>query len=71
MTVTSANVQDIREEDGKKYVRVIFDVTSGTYIRSLAEELGHRLGIPATLSNLRRISIGRYHINVEQLVNIS
>jgi len=37
-------------------------VASGTYIRSLVEELGKRLGTVATLKNLRRISIGDFHI---------
>ena len=37
---------------------VRFFVGSGTYIRSLGEELGRRLGYPATLQNLRRTKIG-------------
>ncbi len=41
---------------------VRFKVSSGTYIRSLAEELGRRLGYPATLANLRRTKIGSYSI---------
>lgn len=43
-------------------VRVRFFVGSGTYIRSLAEELGRRLGYPATLLNLRRTQIGEFYI---------
>ncbi len=39
-----------------------FDVTSGTYIRSLAEEFGRRLGVPATLAGLRRTRIGEYKV---------
>lgn len=35
-----------------------FDVESGVYIRSLAEELGRRLGYPATLKKLRRTHVG-------------
>ena len=42
--------------------RVRFDVGSGTYIRSLAEELGRRLGYPATLASLRRTRIGEFDI---------
>ncbi len=44
-------------------LKVRFDVGSGTYIRSLAEELGERLGIVATLKNLRRVSIGKYKVD--------
>jgi tRNA pseudouridine55 synthase len=39
---------------------VTFHVGSGTYIRSLAEELGRRLGTLATIQNLRRISVGDF-----------
>lgn len=46
----------------KPTVKVRFNVGSGTYIRSLAEELGERLGTVATLSGLRRISVGEYKV---------
>jgi tRNA pseudouridine55 synthase len=41
---------------------VDFSVSSGTYIRSLAEEIGRRLNYPAVMSDLRRTSIGEYKI---------
>ncbi len=37
-------------------------VSSGTYIRSIAEELGRRMNLPATLANLRRTKIGKFKI---------
>ena len=37
-------------------------VSSGTYIRSLAEEIGRQLDLPAMLSNLRRTQIGDFKI---------
>lgn len=43
-------------------VKIKFAVGSGTYIRSLAEELGRRLGYPATLANLRRTKVGDFDI---------
>ncbi len=43
-------------------VTVRFAVGSGTYIRSLAEEFGKRLGYPATLQNLRRTKVGDFDI---------
>lgn len=36
------------------------DVASGTYIRSIAEEVGRRFGVPATLAALRRTRIGDF-----------
>jgi len=70
MTVTSAVMGDIWEYNGKKYVQVTFDVTSGTYIRSLAEELGRRLGVPATLSELRRLSIGEHQVDDPTIITV-
>ncbi len=43
-------------------VTIRFEVGSGTYIRSLGEELGKRLGYPATLYNLRRTKVGEYRV---------
>jgi tRNA pseudouridine55 synthase len=49
-------------------VTVTFSVGSGTYIRSLSEELGRRLGYPATLANLRRTKVGGFKIEEAQLI---
>ena len=49
-------------------VTVTFAVGSGTYIRSLAEELGRRLGYPATLANLRRTKVGDFKIEEAKLI---
>lgn len=46
-----------------------FVVGSGTYIRSLAEELGRRLGYPATLQNLRRTKVGEFDIKDAQTLD--
>lgn len=43
-------------------VNVEFDVASGVYIRSLAEEFGRRLGYPATIKGLRRTRVGDFKI---------
>jgi tRNA pseudouridine55 synthase len=43
-------------------VKAVFDVSSGTYIRSLAEELARRLGTIGAIQNLRRLSVGEYKI---------
>ncbi|MFC1623629.1 tRNA pseudouridine(55) synthase TruB [Patescibacteria group bacterium] len=61
MTVYSANLKS-GVLDTPPIVKVEFDVGSGTYIRSLAEELGERLGTVATLQNLRRTKIGNFEI---------
>ena len=46
--------------------------SKGTYIRSLAHDIGQELGVGAYLSNLRRTKIGDYHVddaNAEYLSN--
>lgn len=43
-------------------VKVRFVVGSGTYIRSLAEEIGRMLGLPASLRALRRTKVGEFDI---------
>ena len=48
---------------GRAVATVRFRVGSGTYIRSLAEELGHRLGYPATIQNLRRTKVGAFSVD--------
>ena len=48
--------------DSKAVATVRFAVGSGTYIRSLAEELGRLVGYPATLQNLRRTKVGEFDI---------
>lgn len=52
------------ELDGKPFqlVTVRFTVGSGTYIRSLAEEFGRRLGFPATLYHLERTRVGDFRL---------
>jgi tRNA pseudouridine55 synthase len=63
MTVYAAEVIDIITTKNKKIVRVLFHVESGTYIRTLGEELGAKLGVPATLTELRRTKVGEYLVD--------
>ena len=49
--------------DGKCMVATVrFLVGSGTYIRSLGEELGRRLGCPASLQALQRTKVGAFSL---------
>ena len=45
------------------YVRFTSSVSSGTYIRSLVEDMGRDLGTGAYMSDLRRTTVGSYKIN--------
>jgi tRNA pseudouridine55 synthase len=62
MEVKEADLEKIECEENRCVLTVRFFVGSGTYIRSLAEELGKRLGYPATLQNLRRTKIGECNV---------
>lgn len=44
------------------FVRFTVGCSKGTYIRSLAHDIGQDLGVGAYLTNLRRTKIGDYHI---------
>lgn len=70
MEVTRAALLTFEVRDERVYLRVLFDVGSGTYIRSLAEALGNRLGYPATLSELRRTRIGEYYLEDAQNIDL-
>lgn len=43
-------------------LRLIAEVSSGTYIRTLAEDIGKKLGSGAYLSNLRRNAVGGFGV---------
>lgn len=49
-------------EDKTVTIPVRFKVGSGTYIRSLGEELGSLLEYPATLKSLRRAKVGEFSV---------
>jgi tRNA pseudouridine55 synthase len=55
-------------------IKIRTHVSSGTYIRSLAEDIGTKLEIGAYCSSLRRIQIGEYDIrnakNIDEILGI-
>lgn len=66
MQVHKAELMNIEQKENRAVLTVRFFVGSGTYIRSLAEEIGKRLGCPATLQNLRRTKVGEFDIKDAQ-----
>ncbi len=51
---------DVSPTDDPLVYRAEVDCSSGTYIRTLAADLGHALGGGAHLTNLRRTAVGRF-----------
>lgn len=62
MVVESVRSVGYEARDLSLKVRVELGVSSGTYVRSLGEEFGRRIGAPVTMSALRRTSIGEYSV---------
>ena len=48
--------------DNGYILSVEMKVGSGAYVRSIAEEVGKRLGFPATVKELRRIKVGEFDV---------
>ncbi|MDT0183172.1 tRNA pseudouridine(55) synthase TruB [Microbacterium sp. ARD31] len=62
VTVSRFDVRDERRGDRHVDLDVVIDCTSGTYIRSLARDLGASLGVGGHLTALRRTRIGPFSV---------
>ena len=61
------DVRLIKHNKDERYVVVVeMDVASGVYVRSVAEEFGRILDIPATVKELRRTKIGDFDVKDAQ-----
>jgi tRNA pseudouridine55 synthase len=69
MKIHSSTYQGLTKTEHNVYVHVLFSVASGVYIRSLVEEFGRRIGMPATVDQLRRISVGTFLIKDARSLN--
>ncbi len=45
------------------YLKIACHVSSGTYIRTLGEDIGRKLGVGGYLTELRRTAIGKYEVS--------
>jgi tRNA pseudouridine55 synthase len=59
-TVTVSKLETLAY--GYPELRIVCDVSSGTYIRTLAEDIGAALGTGAYTAELRRTRVGQWHI---------
>lgn len=64
--VTIYSIENVEYEYPK--LKFTAKVSSGTYIRSLAEDIGEKLGTGAYLSSLRRIKVGNSNVEDSQTV---
>lgn len=66
MNIFKIELLGIIKKDGKIILFVEMDVGSGAYVRSIAEEVGRRLNVPATVKELRRTRIGDFKVTEAQ-----
>jgi tRNA pseudouridine55 synthase len=64
--VTIYSIKDVKYNYPK--LKFTTEVSSGTYIRSLAEDIGKNLGTGAYLSELRRTQVGSFNIDKAQSI---
>ena len=50
-------------ENKYKILKLRVSCGSGVYVRSIAHELGKKLGVPALALNIKRTKVGEYEIN--------
>ncbi len=63
VTVSRFAVLDVRPSGALLDIDVEVEVSSGTYVRALARDLGAALGVGGHLTALRRTRVGRYTID--------
>ncbi|MBI4132224.1 MAG: tRNA pseudouridine(55) synthase TruB [Candidatus Sungbacteria bacterium] len=54
--------QSMRRDGDKVFLDAELEAEKGTYARAVAEEIGRRFGVPATLAALRRVRIGSFNV---------
>jgi tRNA pseudouridine55 synthase len=63
MEVLNAKLLKVWQEENFKIAEIEMEVSSGTYVRSVAEEIGRRLGFPACVKELRRTKIAEFEVD--------
>ena len=64
MEIKEIKLLDVVREKERVVLLVEMAVGSGTYVRSVAEEIGRRLGVPAVVGELRRMKIGTFDVHM-------
>ena len=75
VNIKSILINDINLEDSDKTVTFTVECSKGTYIRTLCEDIGNRLGCGACMQSLKRTRVGSFSIDnsytlsqIEQMV---
>lgn len=62
MQLYQLRLKGLDHKDGRVFLKLEMSVASGVYVRSVVEELGRRLDLPATTFTLRRTRVGEYRV---------
>ncbi|GAA5054217.1 tRNA pseudouridine55 synthase [Thermocatellispora tengchongensis] len=68
VTVSAFEITEVRREGGLVDVSASVTCSSGTYIRSLARDLGADLGVGGHLTYLRRTRVGPYDLSMARTI---
>jgi tRNA pseudouridine55 synthase len=70
MELIAVSEVEVQAEGERAFVASTLAVRKGTYVRSLAVELGRRLGVPARVESLHRIACGALSVLDPRVVRI-
>ena len=69
MTITRISLKDHYPMDNCYILELSMDVSSGTYVRSIVEEIGKQLDVPAVAGQIRRTRVGPYKVEDAQAID--
>jgi len=68
MGIRKLKLLNIFTENSRCVLFLKTEVTKGTYIRAISEEIGRRLGLPATTKDIRRTKVGIFGIDESEKI---
>lgn len=69
ITIKSLHINDINLEDENKTVTFTVECSKGTYIRTLCQDIGEKLGCGACMQKLTRTRVGQFGIDDSLTLN--
>ena len=63
VTIKSINVNEINFCEDEKTITFTIECTKGTYIRTLCQDIGEKLGCGACMKSLKRTRVSRFQLN--------
>ena len=67
--IRSIHINDMNLQDGEPSVTMTVSCSKGTYIRTLCNDIGEKLGCGACMKSLSRTRVGRFYIDDSYTIN--